>query len=61
MTLFWVGANMVLKVTMPLVQGLELLSDNDLPQVAYIYETLNQAKECIEENFMCEESSYKAF
>ncbi|CAI9096908.1 OLC1v1033168C4 [Oldenlandia corymbosa var. corymbosa] len=56
---FWEGANQVLHATMPLVRGLELLSKNDVPKIAYIYETMDQVKEKIEKNFEGKESCYQ--
>ncbi|XP_068642793.1 uncharacterized protein [Aristolochia californica] len=48
---FWEGASEVLNATMPLVRFMQLLNNDDKPTMGYIYETMDQAKESIKENF----------
>ncbi|KAJ8751164.1 hypothetical protein K2173_016345 [Erythroxylum novogranatense] len=56
--LFWSGAETVLKATTPLLRILCCISDNDKPQVGYIYEAMDQAKEAIKEEL---KSQYTPF
>ncbi|KAJ0083327.1 hypothetical protein Patl1_30957 [Pistacia atlantica] len=55
---FWGGARMVLKATIPLVRVLCLIIGADKPQVGYMYETMDQAKETIKEEFNNKKSEY---
>lgn len=55
---FWTGARMVLKTTIPLVRALCLIRGTDKPQVGYIYETMDQAKETIKEGVSNKKSEY---
>lgn len=55
---FWSTARMVLKATIPLVRVLCLINGADKPQVGYIYETMDQAKETIKEEFKNKKTQY---
>ncbi|KAF6146303.1 hypothetical protein GIB67_008187, partial [Kingdonia uniflora] len=49
---FWSEAKKVLKATIPLVRALHLVNGGDSkPQMGYIYETMDQVKETIKEEF----------
>ncbi|KAJ9145619.1 hypothetical protein P3X46_027982 [Hevea brasiliensis] len=58
---FWTGAEMTLKATVPLLRVLSLIAEADKPQVGYIYETMDQAKETIREEFKNKKSQYIPF
>lgn len=58
---FWTGARMVLKAAMPLIRILDLIFKADKPLVGYIYETMDQVKETIQEEFKNEKSKYMPF
>uniref|UniRef100_A0A5B6ZU29 DUF659 domain-containing protein n=1 Tax=Davidia involucrata TaxID=16924 RepID=A0A5B6ZU29_DAVIN len=58
---FWTRATMVLKATIPLVRVLDLINDGDKPQLGYIYETIDQAKETIKEEFNNKKAQYMPF
>ncbi|KAK9097633.1 hypothetical protein Sjap_023130 [Stephania japonica] len=59
---FWTEAGMVLKATIPLVRVLKLLNGEDgKPQVGYIYETMDQAKEAIKMEFGNKKGKYLPF
>ncbi|KAA8540159.1 hypothetical protein F0562_024278 [Nyssa sinensis] len=58
---FWTRAKMVLKATIPLVSVLDLINDGDRPQLGYIYETIDQAKETIKEEFNNKKAQYMPF
>ncbi|KAK3015914.1 hypothetical protein RJ639_007650, partial [Escallonia herrerae] len=58
---FWTGAKMVVKATIPLVRVLDLLIEGDKHQLGYIYETIDQAKETIKEEFENKVSQYRQF
>ncbi|KAL3506501.1 hypothetical protein ACH5RR_031883 [Cinchona calisaya] len=58
---FWTGAEMVLKATIPLVRVIDLITRNNEPQLGYIYETMDQAKETIKEEFKNKKSKYMPF
>ncbi|KAF6177118.1 hypothetical protein GIB67_005106 [Kingdonia uniflora] len=52
-------ATQVLKVTIPLVRALHLVNEGDSkPQIGYIYETIDQVKEIIKEEFENKKVSY---
>lgn len=55
---FWSTARMVLKAAIPLVRVLCLINGADKPQVGYIYETMDQAKETIKEEFKNKKTQY---
>lgn len=55
---FWTRARMVLKATIPLVRVLCLIYGADKPQAGYIYETMDQAKETIKEEFKNNKTQY---
>ncbi|CAK9146146.1 unnamed protein product [Ilex paraguariensis] len=55
---FWTGAVVVLKATIPLVRALDLINDGDSQKLGYIYETMDQAKETIREEFENKKSQY---
>ncbi|KAH9681276.1 hypothetical protein KPL71_026913 [Citrus sinensis] len=55
---FWSIARMFLKATIPLVCVLCLINGADKPQVGYIYETMDQAKETIKEEFKNKKTQY---
>lgn len=58
---FWTGAEITMKATVPLLRVLCLVAEADKPQVGYIYETMDQAKETIKEGFKNKKSQYIAF
>ncbi|XP_038717156.1 uncharacterized protein LOC120010430 [Tripterygium wilfordii] len=58
---FWSGAGMVLKGTIPLVHLLSLIHGDNTPQMANIYETMDQVKETIKEEFQNKKSEYDPF
>lgn len=58
---FWMEATVVLKATIPLVRVLCLISEGDKPQLGYIYETIDQAKETIKEEFKNKKAQYMPF
>ena len=58
---FWTGAGIALKATLPVVRVLCLISRADKPQVGYIYETMDQLKETIKEEFKGKKSQYMPF
>ncbi|KAF8400145.1 hypothetical protein HHK36_013441 [Tetracentron sinense] len=59
---FWSGARMALKATIPLVRVLCLINGGDnKPQLGYIYETMDQAKETIKKEFKDKRSNYLPF
>ncbi|XP_057967557.1 uncharacterized protein LOC131157427 [Malania oleifera] len=55
---FWTGARSVLKAAIPLVRVLCLLDEDSKEKMGYIYETLDQAKETISEEFNDRKSQY---
>ncbi|KAI6689723.1 hypothetical protein NL676_026551 [Syzygium grande] len=58
---FWSGARMVLKATVPLLRLLCFIRRDDIPQAAYLYETMDQVKETIRNEFKKNESMYMPF
>ncbi|KAK4359353.1 hypothetical protein RND71_021582 [Anisodus tanguticus] len=58
---FWTGALMAVKATIPLVEVIKLLTGTNKPQVGYIYDTLDQAKETIKNEFKHKKSHYARF
>ncbi|KAG8380463.1 hypothetical protein BUALT_Bualt06G0018000 [Buddleja alternifolia] len=58
---FWSGASIVLKAAIPLVRVIEWLDENIEVQIAYIYETIDQAKETIKEGFKHKKSQYMPY
>lgn len=58
---FWTAAGTALKASMPLVRVLSLIREADKPQVGYIYETMDQVKETIKEEFKNKKSQYMPF
>nr|GMD35395.1 uncharacterized protein LOC109192332 isoform X1 [Ipomoea batatas] len=58
---FWNGALMVLKVTIPLVKVLKLISGSNRPEIGSIYDTIDQAKETIRLEFQKKKSQYIQF
>ncbi|XP_027095458.2 uncharacterized protein [Coffea arabica] len=58
---FWTGVEMAVKATIPLVRVIELIAKNSEPQVGFIYETMDQAKETIKEELDDKESIYLPF
>lgn len=58
---FWTGAIMVLKATIPLVRVLSWINGSDKPQMGYIYDTMDQAKEAIAKEFKDKKSQYMPF
>ncbi|KAF6165454.1 hypothetical protein GIB67_017936 [Kingdonia uniflora] len=56
---FWSEATKVLKATIPLVRALHLVNGGgSKPQMGYIYETMDQVKETIKEEFENKKVSY---
>ncbi|PSS18203.1 Flagellin [Actinidia chinensis var. chinensis] len=58
---FWTGATVVLKATIPLVRVLYLIHEDDKPLLGYIYETIDQAKETIKDEFKNKKAQYTPF
>ncbi|XP_030935000.1 uncharacterized protein LOC115960314 isoform X2 [Quercus lobata] len=58
---FWTGAGITLKATLPVLRVLCLINQADKPQVGYIYETMDQLKETIKEEFKGKKSQYMPF
>lgn len=59
---FWVDARMALNSIIPLVRCLNLISGGGKkPQVPYIYETMDQVKETIKEEFRNKKAQYMPF
>ncbi|MCL7027798.1 hypothetical protein MKW94_000570 [Papaver nudicaule] len=59
---FWTEAQMLLKGSIPLIRVLNLINGGDSkPQLGYIYETMNQVKETIKEEFKKEKTKYQPF
>ncbi|KAI8544867.1 hypothetical protein RHMOL_Rhmol08G0328200 [Rhododendron molle] len=58
---FWTGASVVLKATIPLVRVLHLINEGDKPELGFIYETIDQAKETIKEEFKNKKAQYIPF
>ncbi|KAH0637902.1 hypothetical protein KY289_037817 [Solanum tuberosum] len=58
---FWTEALMAVKATIPLVEVLKLLDCTNKPQVGFIYDTLDQAKETIKKEFKHKRSHYARF
>ncbi|XP_042515845.1 uncharacterized protein LOC122090074 [Macadamia integrifolia] len=59
---FWSDARMALKAAVPLLRAVSLIDGRDhKPQVGYIYETMDQAKETIKEEFKGKKTMYKPF
>ncbi|MCL7038923.1 hypothetical protein MKW94_016330 [Papaver nudicaule] len=59
---FWTEAEMLLKASIPLIRALHLLSGGDSkPQLGYLYETIDQVKETIKEEYKGRETKYKPF
>ncbi|KAI3442569.1 DUF659 domain-containing protein, partial [Psidium guajava] len=55
---FWSGARMVLKATVPLLHVLRFICRDDKPHAGYIYETMDQVKETIRNEFQNNKSMY---
>ncbi|CAI9767133.1 unnamed protein product [Fraxinus pennsylvanica] len=58
---FWNGALVVLKAAIPIVRVLCLINKNNKPEIGLIYETLDQVKETIGEEFRNNERQYMPF
>ncbi|XP_060202407.1 uncharacterized protein LOC132630825 isoform X1 [Lycium barbarum] len=58
---FWTGALMAVKATIPLVEVIKLLNGTNKPEVGFIYDTLDQAKETIKKEFKDKKSCYARF
>lgn len=58
---FWTEAGIALKATLPVVHVLCLINQADKPQVGYIYETMDQLKETIKDEFKNKKSQYMPF
>ncbi|MCL7051680.1 hypothetical protein MKW94_021792 [Papaver nudicaule] len=57
---FWTEAEMVLKASVPLIRALHLLNGGDSkPQLGYIYETMDQLKETIKEEYEGTKTMYQ--
>ncbi|KAM1240692.1 hypothetical protein ACFX15_045441 [Malus domestica] len=55
---FWTGAEMVLNAAMPLIGILNWIFEADEPLIGYIYETMDQVKETIKEEFNKKKPDY---
>nr|XP_010326059.1 uncharacterized protein LOC101250835 [Solanum lycopersicum]XP_025888811.1 uncharacterized protein LOC101250835 [Solanum lycopersicum] len=58
---FWTEGLMAVKATIPLVEVIKLLDCTNKPQVGFIYDTLDQAKETIKKEFRHKRSHYARF
>ncbi|KAI3965571.1 hypothetical protein MKX01_010528 [Papaver californicum] len=59
---FWVEAQMLLKGSLPLIRALHLINGGDSkPQLGYIYETMDQVKETIKDEYEDEKTKYQPF
>ena len=58
---FWTEALMAVKATIPLVEVIKLLDCTNKPQLGFIYDTLDQAKETIKKEFRHKRSHYARF
>ncbi|KAM3217014.1 hypothetical protein P3L10_026457 [Capsicum annuum] len=58
---FWTGALMAVKAVIPLVKVIKLLNGTNKPQLGFIYDTVDQAKETIKKEFRNEKSGYGRF
>ncbi|KAI3861943.1 hypothetical protein MKW98_018226 [Papaver atlanticum] len=59
---FWTEARMLLKGSRPLIRALHLISGGDSKsQLGYIYETMDQVKEAIKENYKDQKIKYQPF
>ncbi|CAN4106142.1 unnamed protein product [Withania somnifera] len=58
---FWTRAMIAVKATIPLVEVIKLLNGTNKPQVGFIYDTLDQAKETIKKEFKQKKSDYQGF
>ncbi|KAH6804005.1 hypothetical protein C2S51_032252 [Perilla frutescens var. frutescens] len=58
---FWSGASTVVKGSIPLVRVIEWMNVSGKDHIGYIYETIDQAKETIKEEFKNKESQYSPF
>ncbi|KAL0303089.1 UNVERIFIED_CONTAM: hypothetical protein Sradi_6177000 [Sesamum radiatum] len=58
---FWNGATTVLKGAIPLVRVIEWMNMGNKEQMGYIYETIDQAKETIKEQFKNKKYQYAPF
>ncbi|KAI3886487.1 hypothetical protein MKX03_029904 [Papaver bracteatum] len=59
---FWTKAEMLLKGSLPLIRALHLISGGDSkPQLGYIYETMDQVKETIKEEYEDVKTNYQPF
>lgn len=58
---FWSGASTVLKGAIPLVRVIEWISESEKDLMGNIYETIDQVKETIKDEFKNKESSYTPF
>ncbi|KNA23081.1 hypothetical protein SOVF_028040 [Spinacia oleracea] len=57
---FWGGVNLAVKSSIPLVKAISLLSGDEKTNMGFIYETMDQVKETICEEFGSKESQYTA-
>ncbi|KAL2227781.1 UNVERIFIED_CONTAM: hypothetical protein Sindi_2136800 [Sesamum indicum] len=58
---FWNGATTVLKAAIPLVRVIDWMNMGNKEQMGYIYETIDQAKETIKEEFKKKKYQYAPF
>ncbi|KAL0317470.1 UNVERIFIED_CONTAM: hypothetical protein Sangu_2161300 [Sesamum angustifolium] len=58
---FWNGATTVLKAAIPLVRVIEWMNMRNKDQMGYIYETIDQAKETIKDEFKNKKYQYAPF
>ncbi|KAH6838144.1 hypothetical protein C2S53_001235 [Perilla frutescens var. hirtella] len=58
---FWSGASTVVKGSIPLVRVIEWMNVSGKDHIGYIYETIDQAKETIKEEFKNKKSQYSPF
>lgn len=58
---FWSGASTIVKGAIPLVRVIEWMNTNGKDHIGFIYETIDQAKETIKEEFKNKKSQYSPF
>ncbi|XP_021765755.1 uncharacterized protein LOC110730275 isoform X1 [Chenopodium quinoa] len=55
---FWAGVNLAVKASIPLVRAISLINEDGTPNMGFIYETMDQVKETICEEFGNKISKY---
>ncbi|CAO2819417.1 unnamed protein product [Amaranthus hypochondriacus] len=58
---FWDGVKFALKASVPLVKAISLINGDSKPHMGFLYETMDQVKETISEEFNGNKSKYTPF